>query len=154
MNNRRAFFEYSDLIHTQAVRYNHPYSILMLDIDHFKKINDTHGHNIGDLAIKATADTISSILRAVDVSGRIGGEEFAIILPQTQVVHAETIANRLRNLVSQITVPANGTEVAFTVSIGVTKNHDREASINDVLERADTALYEAKTQGRNKVIVG
>jgi diguanylate cyclase (GGDEF)-like protein len=106
------------------------------------------------LAIKATADTISSILRAVDVSGRIGGEEFAIILPQTQVVHAETIANRLRNLVSQITVPANGTEVAFTVSIGVTKNHDREASINDVLERADTALYEAKTQGRNKVIVG
>lgn len=149
--NRRSFFELAELIHEQAKRHRQPYSVVMLDVDHFKPINDTHGHNVGDAVLRVIGDTLGRTIRACDVVGRLGGEEFGVLLPQTQLDGAEQLAERLRLAAAEIAVPLETEEIRLTVSVGVAQWPGDGVTFDDVLSRADAALYRAKQAGRNRV---
>jgi diguanylate cyclase (GGDEF)-like protein len=151
--NRRHYMALLSREHQRAERYGSTFSILMLDIDHFKKINDTYGHPIGDEAIKAMASAASKHLRPSDTLGRFGGEEFVIMLPQTDAAGAVVAAERIRESVAQVAVPAGTRVVRFTVSIGVA-TFVPKVTVAELLESADQALYAAKTGGRNQVRTG
>lgn len=150
--NRRYFFEQAERELKRAQRYNLNLSILMLDIDHFKRVNDTYGHKIGDIVLKKLADVCLTTLRNIDIVGRIGGEEFAILLPETGDKPALEIAERLRTILASTKVPLNdGLPLYFTASFGVATLIEKEANIDMLLNQADEALYQAKSLGRNKV---
>jgi diguanylate cyclase (GGDEF)-like protein len=143
---------------TRAVRTHTPLAVAMLDLDHFKVVNDTHGHLTGDLALAAVADALRSGLRDYDVAGRFGGEEFAILLPQTDHGEAIHIAERLREQVAALTIPvrgdsAEGHPLRLTVSIGIAALNGSRRDLDDLLAAADHALYQAKESGRNMVCV-
>jgi len=132
-------------------------SLVALDIDHFKRINDTWGHAAGDAALVKFVEACKVALREYDVLGRCGGEEFAVVLPNTGSEGAVTIASRLRRQVEQLVVPIAGQEpLRFTVSVGVVSVGvgDDEADVAALMERADRALYKSKAGGRNRVTVG
>lgn len=153
LNNRRAFFLYAHNIHDQARRYGRGYSVMILDIDNFKQVNDRFGHASGDIAIRQVADAIQAISRAADVPGRLGGEEFAICLPATKLDEGATLADRLRLSISDLKVPLEGTTLKMTVSIGISQYGPDDAEFETVLKRADNALYMAKSQGRNRLVI-
>jgi diguanylate cyclase (GGDEF)-like protein len=150
--NRRSFMDLSSKEETRARRHGDPFSVLMLDIDHFKKINDTYGHPVGDLAIKALAAVCSNALRPHDILARYGGEEFVLTLPHTPADGAATVAERIREQVQKLEVPSEQGMVRFTVSIGVSTYASGEA-FDQIVERADKALYVSKQSGRNRVTV-
>ncbi|MBI3516667.1 MAG: GGDEF domain-containing protein [Proteobacteria bacterium] len=150
--NRRSFMDLSGKEETRARRHGNPFSVLMLDIDHFKKINDTFGHPVGDLAIKALADICSNALRPHDLLARYGGEEFVLTLPHTPTEGARVVAERIREAVEKVEVPSDKGVVRFTVSIGVSTYASGEA-FDHIVERADKALYVSKQGGRNRVTV-
>jgi diguanylate cyclase (GGDEF)-like protein/PAS domain S-box-containing protein len=150
--NRRRFMELAKLEEERCRRYGHPLSILMMDIDHFKQINDTFGHAAGDEVLRQFALTCSTVLRQHDVLGRLGGEEFAAFLPETGIEGARITAERLRITVANLRIPWNTQTLQFTISVGVTSLHNQE-NFDAALHRADQALYEAKAKGRNRVIV-
>jgi diguanylate cyclase (GGDEF)-like protein/PAS domain S-box-containing protein len=136
----------------RTLRYSRPLSILMIDADRFKNINDIHGHDIGDKVLQALGATLASVLRSTDTAGRIGGEEFALMLPETALPAAMALAERLRQTVEQKSIPmSGGPPVSFTVSIGVAALTDPSQGVDDLLKRADQALYQAKSSGRNRV---
>ncbi|GHB19339.1 GGDEF domain-containing protein [Salinicola rhizosphaerae] len=146
--NRRALLRAA----IQALREDRraPLSLLLLDIDHFKRINDAHGHPIGDDVLKTLARRMSSWLRAGTLIGRIGGEEFAIVLPHTQAAEALAIAERLRQAVASAPVALSGQlTLSITLSIGITQRQDGD-SLRTLVQRADHALYRAKAEGRNR----
>jgi len=157
--NRRHFIQQAAIEMERAARVSHPLSILMLDLDHFKKINDSYGHLAGDEALKCFAGQARAIIRCYDLFGRIGGEEFAILLPGTDLQPAAEIAERIRQACRDITsrdfTPKPGRRSAgtMTVSIGATILKTSDESLDDLLRRADQALYRAKTRGRNRVEV-
>ncbi|QCO17007.1 diguanylate cyclase (plasmid) [Azospirillum brasilense] len=139
----------------RARRSGQPLSAIMLDIDHFKKVNDTYGHATGDEAIRTVVRVCRSMVRGADVLGRLGGEEFAILLPETPPQGAALLAERLRRALAETDVRiANGagSSLSFTVSIGVSALRPAESSVAAVLARADEALYRAKNGGRNRVV--
>ncbi len=139
----------------RAVRYKNPLSIFMMDIDFFKRVNDAHGHKVGDIALKKLADICMQTLREVDVVGRLGGEEFAILLPETGKDEAIDAAERLRRSIENANVALeSGLPLQFTVSIGVSSLSSNEDNIDVLLNRADQGLYQAKNSGRNRVCVG
>ncbi|MBZ2206419.1 GGDEF domain-containing protein [Massilia soli] len=146
--NRRAFFERTEAARMLAARLRKPISLMMLDIDHFKSLNDRFGHACGDQALCVFADTARSELREHDIMGRLGGEEFALALPGTDLTGAMQAAERLREAVERVILPNHG--YAMTVSIGVVLIDPNE-DINAALARADQALYQAKSGGRNRV---
>jgi diguanylate cyclase (GGDEF)-like protein len=148
--NRRHFTELCQLEEGRARRHGFPFSVLMLDIDHFKRINDTHGHPVGDLAIKALAGMCQSSLRVHDLAARYGGEEFVLTLPQTDTEGATVVAERLRRKTEALAVASEGGEVHFTVSIGLATSR-KDTQFEAVVESADQALYRAKQGGRNRV---
>jgi len=123
----------------------------VLDIDHFKVINDTLGHQSGDEVIKDVANAILGIVRASDIPGRIGGEEFAIILPNTSVEEAMPLADRLRTCIEKVTIVEGGKKRPVTASFGVAAGSDGEVPIDKVINWADSAMYSAKQAGRNRV---
>ena len=128
--------------------------MLMLDIDHFKEVNDTYGHKVGDRVLQALSLTCREILREFDVLGRLGGEEFAVLLPMTDGAAAREIAERLRQAVGRAQVPLErGLPLGFAVSIGVAQMPAREVNIDTLLHLADLALYQAKRNGRNQVSI-
>jgi diguanylate cyclase (GGDEF)-like protein/PAS domain S-box-containing protein len=147
--NRRYFIEQAELELSRSNRYESELSLIMLDIDFFKKINDTYGHNIGDLVLQRIADVSRTILRDIDIIGRIGGEEFAILLPQTSLEDSMKVAERLRVEISNASVVLENGEVTFTSSFGVVAAN--RSNIDDLLIKADKALYKAKESGRNRV---
>jgi len=153
MNNRRAFFEYGEIIFEQTLRYRHSLSIVMLDIDYFKNINDTYDHPVGDTALKSLKSAIETVTRSSDISARIGGEEFAIILPETNAKEAELLSQRLRSVIENNTTHEASNKITFTASFGVTEILNNDNKLEYILNRADQALYQAKEQGRNRVIV-
>lgn len=149
--NRRDFMVRLDEEFARTGRYATPASILMLDIDHFKQVNDTHGHAVGDLLLQSFAELLREKLRRPDIVGRLGGEEFAILLPNTPCRGAYEIAERLRLAIAAMRVPSVGGEIYCTVSIGVCDLQHEASSASEALNRADRALYRAKSSGRNRV---
>jgi diguanylate cyclase (GGDEF)-like protein/PAS domain S-box-containing protein len=151
--NRRHFLELAELELARTLRNGIPFSALMLDIDHFKKINDTYGHRIGDLVLQKLSEVCRKTLRDIDVIGRWGGEEFAILLPGSDGKQAREVAERLRQRIAEAKVQLErGLPLRITVSIGVAPLAGKDANIEVLLNEADQALYAAKRAGRNKVI--
>ncbi len=155
INNRGHFMELAELELSRTKRYSKPLSILMIDIDYFKRINDTYGHKTGDAVLKKMAKICKQTLRNIDIIGRIGGEEFAILLPETDLEEAVVVAERLRKILDDAKVPNEygGLPIQFTVSIGVSSLMSDDDNIDVLLNLSDGALYEAKETGRNKVCV-
>lgn len=150
--NRRLLFETGDREILRIKRYKGTLAVLILDIDHFKKINDTWGHSSGDRVIQVTALTISRCIREQDMVGRIGGEEFVVLLPETELSGALAIAERVRMALQESSEATtdNSTTIHFTASIGVSLARETE-NFQDTLSRADQGLYQAKESGRNRV---
>lgn len=151
--NRRQFYISADIEIERAQRHARPLSVMMLDIDHFKSINDTYGHAAGDEAIQLVANTIQSELRSTDILARVGGEEFAVLLPESYKEESEATAERIRKTVEKTELKHNDKTITFTTSIGVSEWKPIEKNIKQAIERADNALYEAKRNGRNRVEV-
>ncbi|WP_372739803.1 diguanylate cyclase [Neptunomonas sp.] len=146
--NRRAFYEEAKRVFSKAKRYERSISVLVLDIDHFKQFNDQYGHAIGDAVLIKVANCIQTMCRESDLSARLGGEEFVILLEEADATKALLIADRLRQLVSEITIP----DVAgrITLSVGITTIGADIDSLDALIKRADSAMYMAKNNGRNK----
>jgi diguanylate cyclase (GGDEF)-like protein len=154
LNNRRAFLEQGSRLLNQAKRFNHPLSLIMLDVDYFKRINDTYGHAIGDSVLKSLAEILKSTIREVDLIGRLGGEEFALILPETCLADAVTFAERLRALIANTGLACMNGEVTITASFGIASYAEDDNSLDILTRKADEALYRAKQNGRNRVESG
>jgi diguanylate cyclase (GGDEF)-like protein len=152
--NRRHFMQQAVLEYARARRYDGVLSVLMLDLDHFKAVNDTHGHPVGDLTLQQLVHVCRETLREEDVVGRLGGEEFAVLLPETGDTRAGEVAERLRLAIERAAVPLpQGAALHVTVSIGVAILEPDDVGIDMVLGRADRALYQAKNTGRNRIVV-
>ncbi len=150
--NRRGFFEQATPVYSTATRRSRPLAIVMIDIDHFKRINDLHGHDAGDRALVAVADKLRSTSRLGDIVARWGGEEFVMLLPETPGDQAHALAERMRAAFAGTAVAlSDGRRIAFTASFGVGVRQDG-ATLEDVLRAADTALYTAKDGGRDRVV--
>jgi len=152
--NRRHLLERTERELIRLQRFGNPFTLLTLDVDHFKRINDTYGHACGDRALCALAATCIGLLREIDMVGRMGGEEFTIVLPETIGDEAMLVADRIRRGIAELRFDTDppGSESGFTVSIGVAECHRGDARIEQPLARADHALYEAKAAGRNRMV--
>lgn len=136
-----------------AQRYKRPLALLMIDVDHFKKVNDQYGHLVGDQVLTQLALRLVNSLRQQDVAGRFGGEEFTIILPETTLSGARILAERIRESIAKNPFPAKQIELPITISIGIAEYTDAVHSGSQLLEMADQALYQAKNTGRNRTVV-
>ena len=149
INNRRAFTDLSKVQVEYCKRHEHPVSAIIIDADHFKNINDTHGHASGDAALKHLSQILQNLTRASDIIGRIGGEEFAILLTSTNVKDAILVAEKLKNWIADNPVHISDEYFSMTVSIGVAS--DDSYNLETLLKHADKAMYKAKRSGRNQV---
>lgn len=154
LRNRRAIEEIAMLEVAAARRMGSPLHLLMLDIDHFKRLNDTWGHALGDRALRALSGVLLTVTGADDRVTRMGGEEFAVLLPGCDTFDAREVAERLRATVEGLRLNEKEEVASFTVSIGISAWRHGEDTWHDMLRRADEALYRAKREGRNRVIVG
>jgi diguanylate cyclase (GGDEF)-like protein len=151
--NRRYLFDMGAKLFGMARRYQWSMTVLLIDIDHFKSINDTYGHAAGDEVLIQTARAVKNRLRETDVFGRIGGEEFVVIAPSTDLEAAKILAQDLMVRLAQGNVAWDGKNISLTVSIGIAICHPEDPSIENVIERADVAMYRAKGGGRNQFVV-
>jgi len=149
--NRRRFLERAEADFQRSQRYRHELAVVMLDIDHFKAINDSHGHFAGDQALIGMSRACEKLLRNTDILGRWGGEEFVILMPETPLAGAAILAERLREELAQLAVATTAGPLHFTVSAGVAARGEPDAGITDIMHRADSALYAAKQRGRNRI---
>jgi diguanylate cyclase (GGDEF)-like protein len=137
----------------RSLRYQQPLSLLLMDVDHFKRVNDTHGHLVGDDILRGLAQRLKDSVRTIDVVARYGGEEFVVMAPQTDLRQAETFADRLRRSIADRTFQSDGKELVVSVSIGVSEAlMDRASTEDDLIRVADGRLYRAKEGGRNRVV--
>jgi diguanylate cyclase (GGDEF)-like protein/PAS domain S-box-containing protein len=155
VNNRRHLFELAEHEFEVAKRYGHPLSVVLFDVDHFKSINDTFGHALGDRMLERVTQVARSQLRDVDLIGRYGGEEFVIVLPVTSAQQAFLLAERVRNKVEALRVETDNGPASVTLSIGVAEmlHEQHEGSIENIIRRADEAMYAAKQAGRNRTLI-
>ncbi len=151
--NRRAFFRFAEREVLRASRHVKPVTAMMLDIDHFKRVNDVHGHAAGDEVLTRLVACLTANIRDEDLLGRLGGEEFAMVLPETEPLRAAILANRLREAVSDLKFSGKTGRFSITISVGISEPGFADIDILPALERADTALYRAKQNGRNRVEV-
>jgi len=151
--NRRFAFNQAEKYLAHAKKAKKDFSIIMFDIDFFKQVNDEYGHAAGDVALKELAILACGFVRANDIIGRIGGEEFLIVLPTASSKQASIIAERIRAATEEQSFTANNTEIKITASFGVSQLTSREETFSEIFHNADVALYQAKEHGRNKVIV-
>jgi diguanylate cyclase (GGDEF)-like protein/PAS domain S-box-containing protein len=152
--NRRHFIEQAELELARAKRYDNPLSVLMLDLDEFKAVIDGHGHQVGDMVLYRVGEACRNRLREVDVIGRMGGEEFAILLPETDAARAAEVAERLRQDIAAAVIPLeHGKILNITASIGIATFTAADADVDWLLSLADKAMYQAKRSGRNRVCV-
>jgi diguanylate cyclase (GGDEF)-like protein len=151
LNNRRQLLELLDKEIQRSLRTARAFSLIFIDIDHFKPINDELGHLAGDQVLKALAELLAQRVREGDVAARIGGEEFAVLLPETDESRAQILAEVLRAAVEKLTVTLPDRSVSITISIGVAQWRPGMRASSDILAHADDALYRAKSDGRNRV---
>jgi diguanylate cyclase (GGDEF)-like protein len=151
--NSRYFFKHLKYEISRAKRYGNSLSLLMMDIDDFKKYNDTYGHQEGDKALRALSSVLKEGVRDSDTSCRYGGEEFTVLLPETSGENAKVVAERLRsNFARKTLTPQNGLEAHMSISIGISEYTNSEDA-DRFLQRADKAMYEAKNNGKNQVVL-
>jgi diguanylate cyclase (GGDEF)-like protein len=148
---RSAIFEQARREIARSKRYGKPLSCILIDLDHFKAVNDTYGHGVGDLVLKEIATVCTRWLRACDYFGRIGGEEFVVLLPETAFDGAIEVAERLRADIEVSAVEAGSARIGVTASLGVAANRDPDTDVDALLHAADVAMYAAKNDGRNLV---
>ncbi|MBK7455597.1 MAG: PAS domain S-box protein [Anaerolineales bacterium] len=153
INNRRCLLESAEHEFEVAARYQRPLTVLMFDVDHFKKVNDTFGHAVGDQMLQEVTRIAGRELRTADILGRYGGEEFIIILPMTRSEQAYALAERIREGVAAIALPTPKGDVCVTLSIGIVEISPAE-TVEDAFRRADQAMYDAKQKGRNRTEIG
>ncbi len=151
ISNRRHFMESSVIEFDRSKRHGHPLTILALDIDHFKSINDTFGHQAGDEVLRSICTCCQSLLRASDIFGRLGGEEFSILLPDTDKESASIMAQRILDNISALKVKYEEGIISFTTSIGISQLTDECQNMEALMKNSDEALYKAKNNGRNRM---
>jgi diguanylate cyclase (GGDEF)-like protein len=149
--NKRGFAIAANRLFAQAQRYKRPATIMMIDSDNLKPVNDTHGHEAGDRLLKVLARCVQAELRYTDIPARFGGDEFVVMLPETPMKGALDVAERIRDAIAGSPISVNGDRIACTVSIGVASYPEDGGSIDAVTARADRAMYVAKQSGRNRV---
>jgi diguanylate cyclase (GGDEF)-like protein len=150
--NRRHFFEVVQLEFERALRYRRTLSVMMVDVDHFKNINDSFGHAMGDLVLREIATRIKRTLRTNDIVARFGGEEFIVLMPETNLVQGCQVAERVRHAVSDVPIEKEVGTVQITLSIGVAEMNEKSSNMDQLIKDADEALYAAKATGRNRVV--
>ena len=151
LNNRRAFYDKTGSLWSNGIRHEHDTSIMLLDIDRFKQINDTHGHAHGDEVLKALADILKQSVRQGDVLARWGGEEFIVFLPETSLQEAAALAERLRMAIEAVRIPREQGITSVTASFGVAQKEARHITLDALIASADACQYQSKLQGRNRV---
>jgi len=152
LHNRRFFMRRLNEETERVRRHGSSLSVLLFDLDHFKRVNDTHGHDAGDRILQAVASASNDVKRLTDVAARVGGEEFALLLPETGMDGALRMAKRLRQAVENIRMQNQRDKgISVTASIGVANIHQLSSDLDNVLKQADEALYKAKNLGRNRV---
>jgi diguanylate cyclase (GGDEF)-like protein len=151
LHNRRAFQEALDREFARSKRYTHPFCLVLFDIDHFKRINDTHGHLAGDDVLRRVAGLVSTKVRTNDLVARVGGEEFALILPEADRLGGVALAEKLRRMVAAERFEHEGTVMPVTISLGVAEFNAGLESSAELYKAADDRLYDAKRSGRNLV---
>lgn len=149
LNNRRAFVELAEVSLSYCQRNQLPVSTLILDIDHFKRINDSHGHSVGDQVLREVAQVLAGAIRRSDICARTGGEEFAVLLPDTPLAEAAKVAEKVRLAIAAHVTHSQGGEIRVTASCGVASGNE---SLDALLQQADAAMYQAKEAGRDRVI--
>lgn len=149
--NRRYFLDILEKETLRVRRYGGTLSLIMVDIDYFKTINDTYGHDAGDQVLKRLVHELSDTVRKVDIISRLGGEEFAILLPSTNLIGALSSAERIREIIENCRVEYEGKIISFTASIGVAETKENDRAPSDLMRAADKALYKSKNNGRNQV---
>jgi len=160
--NRRGFFNKTEKIfkaiifkrkeRERRIGYNIPFSIIFCDIDNFKKINDTYGHEVGDYVLKKVVNCLKKRLRDYDIIGRLGGEEFVVALLGANLEAAKIVAEDLRKIIERTSFVFRNKKIPVTLSMGVA-SYSNENKLKDLIEKADKAMYEAKKSGKNKVVV-
>lgn len=149
--NLRAYRQACDQVVAMSLRSKAPFAILFIDLDHFKQINDTHGHEAGDAVLKSVSSCLKQKVRCSDVLGRIGGEEFAVLSPDTDLAGALNQAEKLRKAIEELNISSSGRWLKITASIGVATRTAEAASFQEIQSKADEAMYQAKQAGRNRV---
>lgn len=149
---RRHFFNIAESEFMRFSRYRRPLSVLVIDADSFKEINDAHGHHAGDIVLRSLSLVALEQKRAQDTFGRLGGEEFGLILPETSLVQAKIVADRIQSVWEKTPSNLDGVLIHSTVSVGVAEAQAEDKTFDDVLRRADLRMYKAKEQGRNQVV--
>ncbi|MEZ4392454.1 MAG: GGDEF domain-containing protein [Polyangiales bacterium] len=150
--NRRAFEDALGREYSRASRYGRPMSVLMIDVDHFKRVNDLHGHLAGDTALRHIGAILRGSIRRDDLAGRVGGEEFAVLLPEIEHFDALHVAEKLRACVAARRIVYEGVAIELTLSVGVATRGERDRHPEDLMRRADEGLYAAKRSGRDRVM--
>lgn len=152
LSNRRFLMKTLEKELQRCERSQKPMALIMVDVDHFKPVNDTYGHQQGDVVLQTLADQMKAHLRDYDLAARFGGEEFALVLPETALTEAVQVAERLRIAISELRIPADHNEIRLTISLGVaTYPHPKVRTVDNLILEADRALYNAKERGRNRV---
>jgi diguanylate cyclase (GGDEF)-like protein len=151
--NMRAFTAVLSRYFKQSLRYSHPLSIVMIDCDNLKQVNDTHGHESGNRLLQHVARGVRSELRGSDVLARYGGDEFVALLPETGSSGAREMGERIRRAIEMSKLDVHGTDVVTNVSIGVASYPEDGGSVEAIMEKADKAMYRAKQRGRNRVMM-
>jgi len=147
---RRWWFDMAGNEFARSRRHGNALTVLVADLDHFKSVNDRFGHETGDNVLKAFAELLRRECRQTDIVGRVGGEEFALALPETSIAQAQTVASRLTDGCRSLSLPAGEESIHWSCSIGLTDARDADADLDAVLRRADAALYQAKRAGRDR----
>jgi diguanylate cyclase (GGDEF)-like protein len=153
MRRRRYFYTLAEREILRAVRFNSPCSVVLIDIDFFKRINDTYGHQTGDRALVIFAKTCQENVRKVDILARLGGEEFGILLPETYLEQARETAERIREIIDNTTIDVGNSNFKLSASFGVSVYESEQDALDTLLRKADRALYHPKNTGRNRVSI-
>lgn len=154
VHNRKFLYETLEMEFNRAARFGHAFSILFIDVDHFKRINDTHGHEFGDFVLKTVVEIVQSVIRPADTIGRYGGEEFIVGLVESSLENAQLVAERIRLKVALATFALDGIQAAVTISIGIAELGADTQDLDMLIHKADQGLYQAKESGRNQTCVG